>query len=225
MVDLAQTYNRTPHGEKVMPPFVKFEWRAEEDREQTLATGGYASRDVPFAVIIPSGGTANSQVEKNANDWIAQLKARNDQFAEFFETMFDKWKKGNSLDMVDGEPLRTWTGINPGQLETCSKMGVFSIEALAQATETQLQALGMGARTLRDKARNWLQQKNDGGKILEKLSALEVKLNGMETELKSKDEVIKELRGQLSQKEPVAVTRKRNLGLAEKANDSSNSNN
>ena len=54
------------------PPFVRFEVRAEEDRQASLEAGHYVGRDVHYALITPMG--SKDCIERKADEWFDKLK-------------------------------------------------------------------------------------------------------------------------------------------------------
>ena len=58
-------------SEDAKPPFVIFETRAVEDREQSIAEGHYVAKDVNYAIITPAG--TKDRIEKVAEDFAAEV--------------------------------------------------------------------------------------------------------------------------------------------------------
>lgn len=58
----------------------------------------------------------------------------------------------------EGTPLEEWPLIDVGQIDHLKAFRIRSVEQLSQVSDNQLLNLGMGARSLRDKAIAWLAQ-------------------------------------------------------------------
>jgi len=158
------------------PPFVVFCTHAVEDREASIADGRFVARDVDFVHITPAG--SKDCVEREVAEWFPQLErdlAANripGQFIDFFKKAYANFKLGLEAP-VEGTALSMWPPISPAQLKNCIELGVRSVEDLAAANEELIGRLGMGGRTLSQKASTWLASaKGDGGKISEQLEAL-----------------------------------------------------
>jgi vacuolar-type H+-ATPase subunit E/Vma4 len=77
------------------------------------------------------------------------------------------------------------------------ELRVLALEDLAQANEDLLQRIGMGARSLKQRAIDWLQAKSDHGPLVTKVDALQQALTGMEERVKNLTAVNEELQRQL----------------------------
>lgn len=158
-------------------PYVRFEMRAVEDRDESLKAGHYVAKDVEFAIITPIGG--HLVVEKEVTPEIKKE----------YKMEYDAWKEGVEPP-VHGIPIKHWPVATPAEIANCIAIKVFSVEDLATLPEPGLRALGMGARALQQKAKAWLESAQDHGKTAQKVSALEVKLEDLERRLSEKDSVI-----------------------------------
>ncbi len=62
-------------------------------------------------------------------------------------------------DVLEGTPLREWTGITRSLAEDMIHNNILTVESLANAADVQL-AKFMGGRTLKEKAKNFIEEKN-----------------------------------------------------------------
>lgn len=159
------------------PPHVAFEYRPVEDRTQTIATGKYSTKDVAFARVTRPGSRDTLEVE--VESWLKQLseKARQNlcppSWASGFREMFEAWKKGEELP-TSGTPIKGWQLLSPAAQNMIIKAGFRTVEELAAAPDVEVGSIGMGAVELRQKARLWMEEASGPGKVVERLSALEV---------------------------------------------------
>jgi hypothetical protein len=160
---------------KDRPPYVTFEFRAEEDREASIAAGHYVSRDIAYALITPMG--SKDRIERVAEEWLAKLAvdAQENRFpAEWlraFRGAFEDWKAGRATP-VSGTAIENWPPASPSQVKTLLDLKVRTVEDLSMANEETLARIGMGGRSLKQKAIDWLAAARDVGKLAEDLSAL-----------------------------------------------------
>lgn len=141
------------------PPYVRFELRAIEDRDATIKAGHFVGKDVIFALVTPRG--SKDVHEAIAEDWLAKLarEVQEERFPanwlEQYKQLYSMYKSGVEAPIA-GMSLKNWPGITPSQLRTCHALRLYSVEDLASTNEEAIQALGMGARALSEKAKQYL---------------------------------------------------------------------
>jgi hypothetical protein len=197
------------------PPYVYFERRPVEDRNNSIAEGRYVTKDVDFITIVPYGSEGKTKVEREWSLWLTMVKQQtgsrgpeaggfsevNSRFeadwVQKIETMYALWKKGEDMD-VEGYPLKNWPVISPGQLRTCHDMHLLTVEQLAHSTDDLCQSLGMGGISLRQRARDFLAAlTNTDSQMSSKLAASEVDLKNKEVRIKSLEEQLVALQAQV----------------------------
>lgn len=157
------------------PPYVAFEYRAEEDRAASIEAGHYVTKDVVYALITPRG--SKDRIERVADEWFVQLKSEADasrfpsEWVKGFEQMYRDWKEGREAP-VNGVAVENWPAVSPSQLKTLQHLHIRTVEDLAAANEETIARLGMGGRALKQKAVDWLASAKDSGKLSEEMSAL-----------------------------------------------------
>lgn len=149
------------------PVYVRFEYRAVEDRAASVKSGQYVAKDVAFAIITPPGG--NLTVEEEVDNWLK--KKERDQFFDVYRRQYEAWKDGHEIP-EEGTPIRTWPPLGPAQIEACIRANIRTVEDLATAPEEAIGRIGMGARGMQQKAQVWLQSAQDKGKATEEISTL-----------------------------------------------------
>jgi len=179
------------------PPYVTFEYRAEEDREASIAAGHYVSRDVAFALITPMG--SKDRIERIAEDWFTKL-SQDVQEGRFprewlaaYKGAFQEWKAGREAP-ASGTPIEQWPPASPSQVKNLLDLRVRTVEDLAQANEETLGRLGMGGRALKEKAVTWLQSAATGGKVAEQLAALQAENSDLRLRNTALEQQLRELR-------------------------------
>lgn len=157
-------------------PFVQFELRAEEDREQSVATGRFVAKDVAYALITPHG--SKDQIERVAEEWLNSMDAEvrggrlPPEWASGWRKAYDAWKTGQEIPL-EGTSIRNWPLASPAQVKTLIGLNVLTVEVLAAANESLIARLGMGGRSLVDKAKEYLKQADGPGKAASQITALQ----------------------------------------------------
>ncbi len=172
------------------PPFVVFKSEAIENRNASLQAGHLVYDTVDMAYVTQIG--SKDTTVKIATEWIEQLKHRafnsggengdwnKKEYGRVTE-LYKMWKSGQELP-EDGFPLRMCMWMTPGEVETCIHANVRTLENLASASEQALAAIGMGARSLKDRAIAALQS-SAGGKVSGEVSALKAENEALKTRL------------------------------------------
>lgn len=175
------------------PPFVEFRRIAVHDKKRTEELGYRVTKDVDMAYVMQPG--SKDQVERVAADWLASIKRKAmdaapdafpQEWIDGFHRKYEAWKAGHDAPL-NGASVKEWPILSPAQAENFIALHVLTIEDVAAMTEEALGRFGMGARELREKAREWLkgregvqaiQQENEQLKqqladVLARLSELE----------------------------------------------------
>lgn len=174
-------------AQEAKPAYVDFEYRAVEDREASIAAGGYVAKNVAYALITPQG--SRDKVEKIAEEWLAQMSVEAQQqripqaFAAHYKAIFKLWKEEGEVP-ITGTPIKTWPPCSPAQVATLLAVGVKTVEDLAICNEETIARLGMGGRALKQEAANWVEAKAGTGKVAAEITALQVE----NTNLKQRNE-------------------------------------
>ena len=190
------------------PPYVTFEYRAEEDRAASIEAGHYVSKDVPFVLVTPMG--SKDRHESPADEWFARREqdAAEGRFPRewlsAFKGAFAEWKAGRELPL-NGTSVANWPVASPSQVKMLLDLKVRTVEDLAEANEETLNRLGMGGRTLKQKAQDWLASANDMGKVSEQLAGLRADNEALK---QRNDQLEKQLREVIPQLEALTKSRK-----------------
>lgn len=185
---------------KESPPFVKFETREMEDRAKSVETGNYVGFDIDVACITPPG--SKDSLERVVSDWFPYLKkeVQDGRFPREWlaqlEEGYKAWKEGREIP-VEGTPIANWPILSPAQVKTLQSIHIRSVEELATANETALSAIGMGGRSLKQRAIDWIEAKSGTGALGAKLDALSAEVANlkMENEKLRADKAAKEAKG------------------------------
>ena len=186
---------------KDRPPYVAFEYRSVEDRNATIEAGHYVGKDVAYAIITPQG--SKDRIERVATDWFSSMEqmVAEERFpAEWlraYRSVFKEWSEGNGIP-ESGTPILTWPAVNKSQAQAILFANIRTVEDLAQANEAAVAAIGIGARSLVQRAKDWLSAAKDTGQLAERLSALEAAKEGDALTIESQAATIAALKAQVA---------------------------
>ncbi len=187
------------------PPFIRFEERSVEDRDATIASGGLKMKAVDWVIVSQPG--SKDTVEKEAKQWLEAAK-HNPNFdpawVDRFHTYYRMWKEGQEIT-PDGTHVRMWAPISKAEAEQLIASGLRTVEDLAIANEQALQAYGIGARGLQQKARAWLESAAKTGKTAEEITHLRAKTESQDKQIEELREKIRQL-ARSAPKDEEAVT-------------------
>jgi hypothetical protein len=150
------------------PVYVRFEFRAVEDRAESIKEGHFVARDVAYVIVTPPGG--NLEIEAQAEEWLRRKAA--DPFIEHYRKAYEAWRAGQE-EPEYGTPVRSWPAVSPAQIAACVAAKIRTVEDLATAPEEALARIGNGARALQNKAQKWLESAATTGVSAEKIATLE----------------------------------------------------
>ena len=185
------------------PPYVRFEQRAEEDRNGSIEAGHYVAKNINYALITSPG--SKDCVEKIAEDWLAQIKnkAREGGFpppwADHFAFAYKQWQEENTIP-ENGTPIKGWALLSPAMQQQVLAANIRTVEDLAVMNEDGLARVGMGARDLQNKAKAWLAEASSVGSVAAKNAALEMKVEQLLDRLVTLEEENKALASQVGKK-------------------------
>lgn len=185
------------------PPYVRFEQRAEEDRNATIEAKRLVLKDVDYVILHTAG--SKDGVEKIATEWLdhCELQASKGKWpADWIAAhrkMYSDWKAGLEIVPI-GFSVRQWAGISKAQAENLVIAGVLTVEDLAAANEQTLARIGIGARELQKKAQAWIDSAK--GNVGEELAALRAQLSDLTQTIGRLNEKNAELETELRQHQP-----------------------
>lgn len=174
------------------PPFVRFEDRSVEDREATIAQGRLMMKSETWAFIHAIG--SRDVVEREVSEWFLALRAqvqRRQYPAEWlaaFERKYAEHSSGQEPS-VDGTHVRDWATIDRATAQNLISASILTVEDVAAMNEEAMKRVGMNARTLKQKAQDWLKMadKRKGAAELEQLRAengnLKARMEGLEVQI------------------------------------------
>lgn len=169
------------------PPHVRFEKRPLEDRAASIEAGHMVYKDVDFAIITPVGG--KDVIEKVAAEWLADIEKKSHvgqydpDWVDRFKKMHGLWQRDEELP-EDGTPIKTSQLFTPAEIANCAAVGIRTLEDLAAANEEALGRIGMGARNMKERAKNaLLAMGGEAVKLASQLSAAQSEIDLLKEQL------------------------------------------
>lgn len=151
-------YTRNFDMGRVVNVIPRFYRNAQQNNFKSEQAGHPVFDDIEMVeILIP--GDKNSIVSERVKD----------EHRNRWPKEYEAFKRG--LEPVeDGAPLAEWPPLTPAQVANFASINIRTVEQLAGVNDNNLQALGMGGRQIREKARNWLEQAK-GGEPLARVEA------------------------------------------------------
>ena len=162
------------------PPYVTFEKRAIEQRD---ANGlNIASVDIDIALVTPMG--SKDRIERIVSEWFPALQLQVQQgrfqqnWLDAFRAAYEAWRRDEEPP-VNGTSIKNWPVLTPAQIKNLTQLRIVTVEDMAEANEETLMRVGMGGRNLKTSAIEWLKTAGGTGPLVERLVAMETKLEAI----------------------------------------------
>lgn len=161
------------------PPYVSFERRAIEQRRPGPPEGdaGVFYIDVDYVKITPQG--SKDVIEKPVQDWFKYLnkmvqdRRYNPKWLEAFQGAHKAWKEQHEVPL-NGFAIKNWPVATPREVKMLADLRIHTVEDLAQASEEALGRIGMGARSLKQRASDWITAQTSTAPLVSQLDSLRV---------------------------------------------------
>lgn len=159
------------------PPYVTFERRSVEKRKPAPpeGDGSVFYEDVDFVIVTPAG-TKDVFIREVAG-WFEYLqmvvnqKRYNPKWLVGFQDMYATWKKTNEVPL-NGWPVKNWPVATPSEIKRLADARVMTVEDCAQMSEEAIGRVGMGARSLKQRAIDFLEAQAGTGPLVSRMDAL-----------------------------------------------------
>ena len=132
--------------------YAQFSIEAVNQPFKSTEAGRPIFEDREFVRIVVAGDK-NSEVYREATEYDK----------ERFHEVYDRFKKGlKGREQITGTPLSQWPILRPSQIKELEAIEIYTVEGLANLSDTMKQNLGMGAHELVAQAKAYLDAANDG---------------------------------------------------------------
>jgi hypothetical protein len=180
------------------PPYIKYEMREIEDRAATIANGQYTAKDILFVVVTPAG--SKDELDFEAEAWLARQRdaVRAGRLPQKWLDYYLAVKKAHEEGLeepTNGTPLSRWPGLSPAQHKNFLSCNIRTVEDVASMNEEALMRVGMGARSLQQRAQAYLDALKSGvGQASEANAALKVENASLAQQVKDLNEQVHQLK-------------------------------
>jgi regulator of replication initiation timing len=170
------------------PPYIRFQIRPVEKRKPATEGGDVFYVDEIFALVTPHG--SKDTIEKLVREWFPHLKEEvrqgrfDPRWLEAYEYAFKAFKEGQEPPL-NGYSIKNWPAASPAEIKMLLNLGVRAVEDLAAANEELAQRIGMGARSLIQRAKDFLAASKEPTQLARQLDALRAEILGMKVQIDS----------------------------------------
>ncbi len=112
---------------------------------------------------------------------------KNEAIYKRFGKYIEEYKRNSSVIATSGMPIEKWPMVDVRQCAMLKSLGVHTVEALAEITDSNIANLGMGGRDLVRKAKDWLQSAQNSAtatKMAAEKRVMEDRLSALESNYK-----------------------------------------
>lgn len=172
--------------QEARPPYVRFEVRAIQKMKPASEGGEIFFIDEVFALVTPSG--SKDVVEKICSEWFPVLReeVRQGRFsAKWLEAYEGGYRafKNDQEPPLNGISIKNWPSASPAEIKILTQLRCLTVEDLAAANEELVARIGMGARSLVARAKDYLTAKSDHAPLVAQVEALRQVVAGLEVRL------------------------------------------
>ena len=165
-------------------------------KDHRPAKNGTALKEVEFCEYAKKGGGGMTNVMS-----ISRIKEAPHIWAAI-EPAYNAWLKGQEPPM-DGIPLDAWPGLTGGQIDHFRLLNVRSVEDVAAADESTLERMGMGARAIRDRARQYIAASTSGtAQLAAAMAEKDAQIGSLEGTVAGMKQAIEELKAIVAADKP-----------------------
>lgn len=183
-----------PDLQRIPNVFPRFEIRQRENPELTAKNGYATFDDVEWCVMVRKGSGAETP------ERVSRLM-KDKELWPHVEPHYRAWKEKREAP-TDGFPLEQWPGCTRAQVDTLRQLNIRSVEDVAGMNDAAMQRFGMGASTLRQKARAWLDTAKQKGLVAEEVAGLRAENAAKDERIAQLEEDMAELRAALDEMRP-----------------------
>ena len=133
--------------------------------------------DSEIVTITPMGDN-KTQVIKEVPDWMSHLEERHhhhmisDDYLNLCKKSYKAWQENREAP-INGTPVDQCASLSPAEVEMVKHANIRSIEDLAAINDEGLQAIGMGARKLKEKAKAYVDSIESRSATSERMESLQ----------------------------------------------------
>ncbi len=124
--------------------------------------------------------------EEYPHPTLGRLKTNKLIYDRYGKIIEEYKKRGGASGIGSGTPLEKWALMDTRTVALCKHHLIYTVEALAGLSDAQMATLGMGARALVQKAKDWIASAKDSALSMQLANdkrVLEARLEQMQTQI------------------------------------------
>lgn len=172
------------------PPMVKFERRSVEDKSASRLAGQIVYTDVDFVLVTPP--YSKDLFEQKVQTWFKSKETCSRtprEWLDHWKKSYERFKEGEEIPL-NGTSVKNWSAISQAECKTLIAANILTIEDLALVNGEGLRRLGMGANSLKNRAKDYVQAAKNTGPLVVEMAALRAELNQKDGTIQSLSEKI-----------------------------------
>jgi hypothetical protein len=133
-----------------------------------------------FVEVIAPGSQGSApvfEVERTYADVVSLPPYRSDHYARYIDQI-EAFKQNTTSVALSGTPLSEWPQVSRTMAASLKASGIFTVEALADLSDSRLTVVGPDGRTWRTKAQTWLASAKDSSVATALAAELELTKQG-----------------------------------------------
>lgn len=152
----------------------RYEMGKVEDKAESQKRGRPFYKPAIFCRFVKRGGDIVLPVNKAFEETHLTVRNQGDEIhvreVRILREALEDFKKNGSSE-VSGTAIKEWPLVNAAEAENLRVVGIESVEQLAEVPDTELKDMGI-SKTLRQKAREYLEHAANAGASANKAAAL-----------------------------------------------------
>lgn len=159
--DMDSSFSATQHTAEPRN-HVRFYQKWKRNNFKSEQEGREVGEYVDYALII-CPGQAKSEVHMVANDELKRLHRQE----------WEAYKEGRE-QRAQGTPIETLPGLPSGMADALKSLYIFTIEQMAELSDSSIQKVGLGGNEIRQKCKAYLEKSSvEAAGLKERIAALE----------------------------------------------------
>lgn len=142
---------------------VQLYWLPQKNEFQSAQQGHVVFDKLLMIKVVSPGMTAQEPHFWVEHHYSTGGVKRNELMFRRYGDIIEEYKANNGNVSERGYPIDTWEDIDVAQKEMLKHHRVYTVEALANLSDTACQEIGLGGRDLRQKAEKFLGRQKEGG--------------------------------------------------------------
>jgi hypothetical protein len=189
---------------------LRFFYDSEKNEAASVMSGRAIFDTILYCDVITPGQKASTprfEIERTFSEQSRDVTGNPDPSMKSYKydemrEYVERFKANEQQRDLGGTPLKMWPRIDRGLQATLAASNIFTVEALAGLSDGNMTYLGLGARELREQAKEWLAAaagSADTSKLVGEVDNLRVENERLQNSLKELNAKMTELTNRLGE--------------------------